>query len=150
MLNVLKCLKKSSIVLGFLFMAMFMLTGCSDGASTKGAELRKNLQKTVDEMQQHLPMKLDEYTMLSTVEVTGDNRIVYIYDLKNISLEKQEINDSQIEEMKDVSYEMVKAGICTHADTTVMLDAGGEFEYIYNDVDGTEFMKFIITKADCK
>lgn len=150
MLNLLKCLKKSSLVFGFLFMAMFMLTGYSDEASAKEEELRKNIRKTVDEVQAHLPMKFDEYTILNKVEMTGDSRIVYTYYLNNISIEKQGINDFQIEEMENVSYEMVKTGVCTHADTKVMLDADGEFEYIYNDVDGNELMQFVITNADCK
>ena len=145
MLSALNNLKKSGLVFGFVFMAMIMLTGCGG----EDAELKKNIQSTVDGMQQLLPMKFGEDVTLSEVKADG-SRIVYFYSLSNVSLEEQKLEASQLEVMKNTTYEAVIVGVCASADTKKILTVGGGLEYIYNDVDGKEIMKFTINKDDCE
>lgn len=145
MLSARNNLKKSGLVFGFLFVAMIMLTGYGG----EDAELKKNIQSTVDEMQPLLPLKFGEHVTLSEVKAEGV-RLVYYYAITNISIEKQKLNDAQIEEMKSASYEGVKVGVCASSDTRMILDAGGELGYIYIDMDGKEIMKFAVNKDDCE
>ena len=150
MLNTLKNLKKRSLILICLFMTTLTLLGYASESSEKKAELKKTLQTMIEEVQQYLPAQMSEYVIFEKAVLKGHNRLVYTYTITNISIKKQKLTDSQIEELKDASYQTLKEGLKVDTAAKEMLEVGVEFEYIYNDMDDKELMKFVITKDDFK
>ena len=150
MLNTLRNFKKRTLILVCLFMAILTLVGYASEASEKKAELKKTLQVMVNETEKQLPMQMDEYVIFEKIELESYNRLVYTYTITNISIKKQKLTASKIEESETAVYEMLKIGLNADTTTKEMLEAGVEFKYIYNDMDGKKFMEFVITKDDYK
>ena len=150
MLNTLRNFKKRTLILVCLFMATLTLVGYASEESEKKAELKKTLQAMVNETEKQLPMQMDEYVILEKIELKSYNRLVYTYTITNISIKKQKLTASKIEESETAVYEMLKIGLNADTTTKEMLEAGVEFKYIYNDMDGKKFMEFVITKDDYK
>jgi len=152
MLNILKDLKKINFILVCLFMSTLTLVGYSSETSKKEVELKKTLQAIVNEAKKYLPAQMSEYVIFEKAELDGSNRLIYTYTITNISIKKQKLTDSEIKELINESsaYETLKAELNVDTAAKEILDAGGEFEYIYNDVDGKELMRFVITKDNYK
>lgn len=147
-LNILKDLKKRRLVLICLFMATLTLVGYSSEESKKDAELKKTLQTIINEVQKYLPAQMNEHVIFEKAELGGSNRLIYTYTITNVSIEKQKLSDLEIKERSNRSYETLKAELNVDTTAKEILDAGGEFEYIYNDVDGKELMRLVVTKDD--
>ena len=146
----LKTLKKRSLILICLLMTTLTLVGYASEASEKKAKLKKTLQAIVKETEKGLPVQMAENVIFEKIALKNHNRLVYTYTMTDISIKKEKLTSSQIEESETMVYEAVKVGLDADANTKEMIEAGVEFEYLYNDMDGKKFMNFVITKDDYK
>jgi hypothetical protein len=109
--------------------------------SPDSAELEAGFATSVTQMRTMLPRKIDESTTLIWVAYEG-RKMTYE---NRIEMQGAKVDAAA----KDKMRQLITARTCLTAGIRKLLDLGGSFRYVYNDIDAKPVMTVEVTKSNC-
>jgi hypothetical protein len=109
--------------------------------TTVAVDIEKGLADASVKMRAGLPKKIDATTTLTSVKYEGTK---LIYE-NRIAMDGAKFDDA----MKDKLRQSVTKNVCTMAETRRVLDLGGSFLYVYEDIEAKPVMTIDIAKHNC-
>lgn len=112
-----------------------------DFTSMSSLDADNLLDKIVSGIRQHLPMQVDEITVLTDCQSLSNKTIKYVY---TINADKKELNADFAEQMK----KNIKNNIINVPDSKKLIDGGVTMIHIYNDKNGIEICNLNLSSKD--
>ena len=109
--------------------------------ATHASDLEKALADAAHKLQANLPKRIDATTTLMSVKYEAAK---LIYE-NNIAMDGAKFDDA----MKANLRQSVTKSICARGETRRVLELGGSFRYVYEDIEAKPVLAIDIARQNC-